>query len=147
MRIEGDEFFPVLRPPHGYSARESAQVVGVDGLTHFQHHIVGDVHGKGDGTHAGKRQPGHHKRRRGPVDRDSSNHSGNEYPAPFNAPDGGIVLESYGETLARHGSHRCGGITESRTRSVMIFPGNTPDGQRISTIRRDIHFHGNIVKA
>ena len=55
--IEGDHGLPRCGEPDRELAVDSAAVVGVHGVTEFEHHVVGDVDGRGDRPDTGEHQP------------------------------------------------------------------------------------------
>ena len=58
--VERREVLSLCGPPDPHRAGELVQVVAVDRVAHLEHHVVGDVDGQGDRSHAGELDaPGH----------------------------------------------------------------------------------------
>ena len=52
--VEGGQLFPLSRLAYDNRSVEELRIVGVNGLTGFQHHVVGDVDCQRDGAHPGE---------------------------------------------------------------------------------------------
>ncbi len=67
LAVQGCDFLLLLRPAHPDSvALQVVTVKGMHGLSHLQHHVIGDIHDIGDGILSDQSQPAFHPLRRLP---------------------------------------------------------------------------------
>ena len=78
---------------NGESARDFVEVVAVNGLTQFEHDVVGDVDHEGDGTHAGQAQSRGHPTGRGAGGINAGDNAGDEDGCPGAITDGRGVVD------------------------------------------------------
>ena len=92
LLIQGLKLFTGNSASHGNAANESVLVVSVNWLSKFQHHIVGDVNGDRDRTHAGKLETIRHPARYRCICVNPGDSKGCKNRRSWNAVDWSIVL-------------------------------------------------------
>jgi len=128
-------------PCHGPADHDVAgqfvQVIAVRGLAELEHHVVGDVHGQGNGADSSKPQPGGHPRRRRLGGVDAPDGAGHEAVAAGLAVDGRVVVELHAVAAGkrRRGLDPGGRVREGGPGGVGEFTGHAADGEGIAPVR------------
>ena len=123
------ELLARVRLPYDDRAGEPLRVVGVQGLTGLQHHVVGDVHGQRDRPHPGELHPARQPARAGPGGVDAGHRDGDEQRAGRRTP----ARPGSRRRLAG-GTGRSTGSVKATSEGLGRLPGQSADGQAVAPV-------------
>ncbi len=101
LAVERLQLLPRRRAAHGDAAGERVEVVAVQRLAEFEHHVVGDVDQDAERADSGEREAGDHPRRRGPRRVDVAHDAGDELRGADPTADGRHVRHDGRERVLR----------------------------------------------
>ena len=104
--VEGGDLLPLGGEPHPDRSLQFGGVVGVQRLPGLEHHVVGDVHRKGNGTHPAGPQPVRHEPGRRGDRIEALDGEGDEHGAAIRFQDDGVAVGNRG------GQRQVVGVTE-----------------------------------
>ena len=145
LLVEGSQSLPWQCPTNRYSALELVGVVGVDRLTKFQHHVIGDVDSDRNRTHSSKLQTVCHPARDGCICVDPRNSKSCETTAAGNSVDWSEVIHlnaEAGSLLCQDLARR---VRELGPGGVAVFAGNATNGQAVTAVWSDIYLSGRLI--
>ena len=127
--VEGGDLLPLGGEPHPDRSLQFGRVVGVQWLPGLEHHVVGDVHGKGDGTHSAGAQPVRHEPggRGGRVE--TLDGEGDERGAAIRFQDDGVSVGDRGR------QRQVVGIAERDPVDHRQFAAQSPQRQAVGQVR------------
>ena len=156
LAVQGGEFLTLVGAAHDNRAFELVEVVGVHRLAEVKHHVVGHVHGQGDGAHTGADQATAHPVGRVGVEVEvlddarvvavTTGHAVNrivivDFNIDVHRGAGLVVSRFRGLLVECHGRIGVGG-----TGGVVVFAGHATAGQRVATVRGDVDLKQRLVE-
>ena len=118
--VEGGDLLPLGGEPHPDRSLQFGGVVGVQRLPGLEHHVVGDVHRKGNGTHPAGPQPVRHEPGCRGSRIEALNREGDEHTAAIRLQDNGIAVGNRG------GQRQVVGVTERNPVDNRKFTAQSP---------------------